>query len=566
MPLTLSVQSFRRLDGTSVISQVLAGDETGNPFDYPSFSADGRYVAFQTAANLTSGDVEFVDVFRMDLATGALVKISTAADGTGGNQNSTSVQLSADGRYAVFASHATNLGSGGPTSSDIFWKDLVTGEVRLVSSAQWTGADGNSYAPQISADGRYVLFESSATNLVPGDPASQDIFLKDVVTNAIVRVSASASGEGGNASSFNAQFTPDGRFVVFESRADNLVAGDTNGDLDVFVKDLTTGAISRASTDANGGEGDGDSLNARISADGRYVFFQSDAALVPGDTGTFDIFRKDLTDGSIVKVSASANGEGGNGNSFFASVSADGRYVTFTSQATNLVPGDPSGFPGDVFLKDLQTGAIARLSVRADGSEGDGNPGLDLRSQISADGRYVAFQSSSRLVPGDEDFASDIFLVDAAYLPHRQAIVEGRYVEAKLGVGAASRVSIAWGDGTASTVTPSLGSASFSHIYASSGTKAALVTVKQGAQTWVVPYKVDLAAGTLARNTALIDTLSGGAAADALTGDAFANRLYGNSGSDRLYGRSGNDTLAGGLGHDRLYGEAGNDTLDGGYG
>ena len=169
-------------------------------------------------------------------------------------------------------------------------------------------------------------------------------------------------------------------------------------------------------------------------------------------------------------------------------------------------------------------------------------------------------------MPNDFNDRTDIFLVDTAYLPHRQAIVEGRYVEATFGVGAASAVKVAWGDGTTSVATPSLGSASFSHAYASAGTKAALITVTQGAQNWIVPYKVVLAAGTMARNTALADTLSGGAAAETLTGDAFANRLFGHAGNDRLYGRAGNDKLSGGTGNDRLLGDVGHDTLDGGAG
>jgi len=437
MPLTLSVQSFPPFEANDVISSVT---QAWGANAYPtSMSADGRYLAFRTSEALP-GDTDTVyDVYRVDLTTGALVRISAAADGTGGNSNSTAAQLSADGRYAVFVSGATNLGTDGPASQDVFWKDLETGEVRLVSSAQWVGGNAASSAPQISPDGRYVLFESAASNLVPDDTETIDIFLKDMVTNAIVRVSTSATGVGGDDESRHAHFTADGRFVIFESRATNLVTEDTNGQRDIFLKDLATGAITRVSTDANGGQLDGVGWEPRISADGHYAFFTHNQG-----GGTGQIYRKTLTGpnaGELVPVSVNADGQQGGGTSLVTSISADGRYVMFWSSADNLVPGDTGG--EDLFLKDMQTGDITRLTVTADGSETAGPEDDHPWGTISADGRHVVLSSSFPLVPGDADGRSDIFLIDTAYLPYREAISQGRYVEATLAVGAASQVRIA---------------------------------------------------------------------------------------------------------------------------
>jgi Tol biopolymer transport system component len=242
---------------------------------------------------------------------------------------------------------------------------------------------------QFSADGRYVVFESDASNLVAGDSnnANWDIFVKDLQSGAIQRVSTDAAGVQGNDSSCNAQFSADGRTVVFESYASNLVNGDSNGANDVFVKDLQSGAIQRVSTDAAGAQGNGGSYNAQFSADGRYVVFESGASnLVAGDSnGMRDVFVKDLQSGAIQRVSTDAAGVQGNGAATSAQFSADGRYVVFESDASNLVAGDSNGTI-DIFVKDLQSGAIQRVSTDAAGVQG--NSHSSSNAQFSADGRY----------------------------------------------------------------------------------------------------------------------------------------------------------------------------------
>jgi len=197
--------------------------------------------------------------------------------------------------------------------------------------------------------------------------------------------------------------------VVFESDASNLVPGDTNGRYDIFLRDRQTDTTTRLSVSSAGTQGNDSSLAPSISADGRYVVFESDASnLVPGDTnGRYDIFLRDRQTGTTTRLNVSSTGTQGNGVSGRPSISADGRYVAFNSDASNLVPGDTNG-RNDIFLRDRQTGTTTRLSVSSTGVQGDGH---SYDPFISADGRYVAFNShATTLVPGDTNGKQDIFL------------------------------------------------------------------------------------------------------------------------------------------------------------
>jgi Tol biopolymer transport system component len=381
----------------------------------PSISDDGRYVVFQSSANnLVSGDTNFAfDIFVKDLSTNSITRVSTAADGTQGNDYSQFPAISGDARYVVFSSYASNLVSGDTNyTEDVFIKDLSTNSITRVSTAA-DGTQGNnlSSSPTISANGRYVAFQSSANNLVSDDTnGTQDIFIKDLSTNSITRVSTTADGTQGNNHSYSPSISDDGRYVVFQSYDSNLVSGDTNGSFDVFIKDLSTNSITRVSTAADGTQGNGYSVYAAISADGRYVVFTSNANnLVTGDTnGTQDIFVKDLSTNSITHVSTAADGTQANNQSLHAAISADGRYVVFLSGASNLVSGDTNG-AYNVFIKDLSTNSITRISTVADGVLP--NDSVDVRPGISADGRSVVFVSfASNLVSGDTNGYPDVFL------------------------------------------------------------------------------------------------------------------------------------------------------------
>ncbi|HXQ32463.1 MAG TPA: hypothetical protein VN843_00440, partial [Anaerolineales bacterium] len=219
------------------------------------------------------------------------------------------------------------------------------------------GTEANSLStnPSISADGRYITFISFATNLVSGDTNSTwDVFVHDLQTGTTMRVSVDSSGVDGNGFSGGPSISGDGRFVAFQSSATNLVTGDTNEKVDIFVHDMQTGTTERVSVHSSGVEGDSLSDGSSISADGRYVAFNSQATnLVPGDTnGTIDVFVHDRQTGTTTRVSVHSSGTQADGNgSSASSISGDGRYITFISDATNLVANDTNA-RGDIFVHD----------------------------------------------------------------------------------------------------------------------------------------------------------------------------------------------------------------------
>jgi Tol biopolymer transport system component len=391
------------------------GNGAGNSF-LPSISADGRFVAFQSdATNLVPADTNGTsDVFVRDLVTTSTRLVSRNSAGAQGNDGSFDPSISADGRFVAFYSYATNLVPADTNgTSDVFVRDLVTGRTRLVSRNS-AGTPGNSasFDPSISADGRFVAFDSIATNLVPADTnGDNDVFVRDLVTGRTRLVSRNSAGTPGNSDSFGPSISADGRFVAFNSYATNLVPADTNGTFDVFVRDLVTGRTRLVSRNSAGAKGNGASFDPSISADGRFVAFDSNATnLVPADTnGDSDVFVRDLVTGRTRLVSRNSAGAKGNGFSYSPSISADGRFVAFYSAATNLVPAETSGGL-DVFVRDLVTGRTRLVSRNSAGAPGNYN---SYRPSISADGRFVAFDSiATNLVLRDTNGRSDVFVRD----------------------------------------------------------------------------------------------------------------------------------------------------------
>lgn len=384
----------------------------GNSFG-AAMSADGGLLVFTSyAGDLVPTDYNGCrDVFALDMRTGAVQCVSTDASGQSGTGESFSPSCSADGRFVAFSTNAANLvfraGQGG---IQVLVRDLESGAIESVSVTA-DGMLGNraSDSASFSADGRYVVFDSYASNLVAGDGNGQrDVFVKDRLTGALQRASVDTEGTGANGPSWNGGCSADGRFVVFDSLANNLMAGDSNRGGDIFVKDLVTGVLRCASVDAAGIQGNRYSSDPGISADGRYVVFESAAGnLVPNDVnGAVDIFVKDLLTGAVQRASTDAGGSEANGASGAASMSADGRYVVFHSYADNLVAGDSNHSP-DVFVKDLHTGALRLVS--ADAAGGQGNAG-SYHAGISADGRYVIFSSYANVfADGDRNGSSDVF-------------------------------------------------------------------------------------------------------------------------------------------------------------
>jgi hypothetical protein len=294
------------------------------------------------------------------------------------------------------------------------------GITRVSVDSSGAEANGGSTKPAVSDDGRYVAFQSSASNLVSEDTNNvDDIFVHDRQTGATTRVSVRSNGAQANDGASSPAISGDGLFVAFYSEASNLLNGDTNGFADIFVHDRQTGQTTRVSVDSIGNEANAppphDYAVVSISGDGRFVAFYSDASnLVGGDTNNeTDIFVHDRQTGRTIRASIASDGTEANAGSGYPNLSGDGRYVTFSSGATNLVAGDTNG-KTDVFVRDLQAGTTTRVSVNSRGEQADIG-GHD--SDISGDGRFIVFLSSSNnLDPREEDVASK----DLVYVHDRQ--------------------------------------------------------------------------------------------------------------------------------------------------
>ncbi len=395
-----------------------SGVGTGTGFgNGVSISADGRYVAFQSSAsNLVHDDTNGTwDVFVHDRRSSTTTRVSVDSSGAQGNGASYSPSISAHGRYVAFHSLSNLVPGDTNGADDVFVHDRTNSTTTRVS-VDSSGAQGNgaSYSPSISADGRYVAFYSIASNLVPGDTnGTWDVFVHDTVSGVTTRVSVDSNGvQGNDYSGATPSITADGRYVAFWSLATNLVSGDTNGYGDVFVHDRLSSTTTRVSVDSNGVQGDLNSTTPSISSDGRYVAFQSYATnLAPGDTnpGFSDVFVHDRESGATTCVSVSSSGTHGDNISYDPSISPDGRFVSFWSDATNLVLGDTNSV-SDVFVHDTVNHATTRVSVNTSGAEGTLN---SYSPSISADGRDVAFASEAyNLVPGDSSSNYDVFVRD----------------------------------------------------------------------------------------------------------------------------------------------------------
>ena len=420
----LPVNAYPRPGTTELVSVASDGTQANSYSSDSDISADGRYVAFRTyASNLVPGDTnQFTDVFVHDRDTGATERVSVASDATEANSSSTLPSISADGRYVAFMSAATNLVPGDTNGFwDVFVHDRETGATERVSVAsdgsQATGPFGSAF-PAISANGRYVAFASAATNLVPGDSnGDPDVFVHDRDSGTTERVSVASDGTEADppfAASMDPAISADGRHVAFQSDAFNLVPGDTNALSDIFVHDRDTGTTERVSVAPDGAQGNGDSFTPALSADGRYVAFHSAAStLVPGDAnGAMDVFVHDRGTGANELVSVASDGTEANYYSFPPDISADGRLVAFMSFASNLVSDDTNGDP-DFFVHDRASGSTERVSVASDGTQAEGIFGGSGIPAINGDGRLVAFESTAtNLVPGDTNGEWDVFVRD----------------------------------------------------------------------------------------------------------------------------------------------------------
>ena len=414
---------FEEVTAHEIITRVSANAEGigGNGASVsPTISADGRYIAFQSDAdNLVPEDNNgFTDIFVYDRQTEQMTRVSVSSSGTEGDFVSFFPAISSNGRYVAFQSNASNLVEKDRNrTTDIFVHDRETGWTNLVSINN-EGEYGNSSSsePVISGDGRYVAFHSNATNLAPNDTnKSLDVFVYDRDTEEISPISISHLGKFVKGASIGPAISANGRYVAFSSHAQKLVKDDQNDSMDVFIRDQETNEIMLVSVASDGQPGNGPSFAPTLSAEGRYVAFRSTATnLVTNDTNEVeDIFVHDRETSETMLASVSSTGQQANGISFGPRLSADGRYVAFNSNASNLVADDDNDST-DVFIHDIQTKQTHRLTLISQSSS------QMLTSSyapaISGDGRWVAFESKAfNLVVNDLNKVADIFVYDRGY-------------------------------------------------------------------------------------------------------------------------------------------------------
>ena len=343
-------------------------------------------------------------------------RVSVSSAGAQGDNGSYTPGISSDAATVTFDSDASNLVAGDTNgASDVFVFDVATGATERVSvSTGGAPGNGDSYFPVISGDGTTIAYFSLASTLVAGDTNGEsDVFVYDMGTGATSRVSVATAGTQGDSGSYDPALSGDGDAVVFDSEATNLVAGDTNDVSDVFVHDVGTGATERVSVATGGTQADSDSFAPAISGDGSTVSYYSFASnLVTGDTnGESDVFMYDLDTGVTSLVSVASDGSGADAGSFDPSLSDDGNMIAFVSDASNLVEGDTNAV-SDVFVYDVVADSLSLVSIASDGSQANNH---SFAPVISGDGTAIIFESdASNLVASDTNAASDVFVHELA--------------------------------------------------------------------------------------------------------------------------------------------------------
>jgi hypothetical protein len=414
--------AYQRPGTTVLVSAPASGAIPNGSSYFSSISDNGRYVAFASnATNLVPGDDNgWDDIFVKDLATGSLTLISGGADGPS-NQMSMQPSISGNGRYVVFLSYATNMLTDQTSDwryANVYAHDLQTHKTELVQPSVIGGfPNSGALRPGISADGRYVVFHSAASDLVPNDLNGKiDSFIYDRAEDKMMLASKTFDGSVSDGSSTSPEITGNGKYVTFFSTATNIVEGDKNGVGDLFIRNLQTGVTELLSVATDGTQGNQDSsLIAAVTPDGRYIAFQSLASnLVPNDTNGIekvtyggDVFLRDRVLGTTERVGVSAAG-GQLSRVNYPALSDDGRYVYFYAAKPGIDQSDFS-YGSDLYVHDRTTGATELLSATASGAPAAGE---NENGETSSDGRYVVFQSTSdELADGGGDNL-DIFVRD----------------------------------------------------------------------------------------------------------------------------------------------------------
>lgn len=367
-----------------------------------------------------------------DAGSSGTSRVSVRSNGAQAHGRQDDPSISATGRYVAFTSAARDLVTGDTNGAwDVFVRDRVAKVTRRLSVGHGgTQANGSSYEPAISADGRFVAFTSLASNLVAGDTNGvHDVFVRDRVAKVTRRVSVSTGGSQANGATLTPAISADGRYVAFESLSTNLVPRDDNRNTDVFVRDRWAKVTRKVSIGPGDTQLFTSSRQAAISADGRYVTFSSDAAWAASDTNeTYDVYVRDRQ-AHVTKLVSGGLGGALQGQAWSAgpAISADGRYVTFESAASNLVVNDTNG-AWDVFVYDMVANTTERVSVTTSGGEANDD---SYQTVISGGGRYIAFTSAaSNLGNQDTNDESDVFVRDTATNVTKRVSISDRGNEA----------------------------------------------------------------------------------------------------------------------------------------
>jgi len=376
----------------------------------PAVSAHGRHATFVSQSpDLVPDDTNMTDdVFVRDRKAGTTTRVSVGAGGRQANDSSGEATMSDHARTVAFTSAATNL-AGHDTNDtvDVFVRDLKAGATRLASvGTDGRAANGPSFFPDLSSSGRYVAFQSSASNLVRGDTNGvEDAFVRDLRTGRTERVSLLGKNQGLVAAGVEPHLSADGRLVLF-------LAMNSDEDASLYIRDRAAGITRKVRIGQTGIT----LASWTISGNGRYVAFTTDAPLVADDTnGEFDAYRHELATGATHRVSVGSAGQQGNSYSDTVDLSWNGRVVAFSSSASNLVAGDTNGVV-DVFRRDLQSGTTRRVSVGIAGEQANGDSAFVRDLAISADGRHVAFASwATNLIRNDRNDAPDVFVWELSH-------------------------------------------------------------------------------------------------------------------------------------------------------
>ena len=386
-------------------------------------SANGRYVAFTSSGHFAQSTNPLADVYVWDRSTGSTKRVSAPAKGRKLRPRrsfSDFPATSPDGRYISFTSTTTGLMPFDTVTSHVYLRDMVAKTTTLVDVTP-AGAPGNGTGryegafglpSPVSADGRYVAFLSWSSDLVPGDTnGNVDAFVRDLQNGTTRRVDVANGGTQAASGSYQLAMTPDASVVAFASNS-RLSPDDANDVGDIYVRDLSAGTTTLVSRSTAGASADDYSQAPSLSADGRLVAFLTYATnLVPGDTnGAYDVLVRDRQLGTTKLVSAARSGGASDADSSSPQLSADGRWVAFVSGADDLAPGDTNESP-DIYVRDLMGGVTSRASVTTAGAQTSSGY-ANQSPTISADGRYVTFTAGAPLVPTDTNDNEDVYLRD----------------------------------------------------------------------------------------------------------------------------------------------------------